>query len=79
MSFTVEIDETCSEVVILDTDGNDKDVTVIIRDDDKVFIRQQCPDSDRVDVIEMNWRMLLSLIAAANCDDGIYHIEMIYD
>ena len=52
-SFTVEIDGTCSEVVILDTEGNDKDVTVIIRDDDKVFIRQQCPDSHRVDVIEM--------------------------
>ena len=75
MTFTVEIEGNSSEVILLDTDGNDKDVHVIIRDDDKVFIRQQDPDSDRVDVIEMNWQMLLSLIASANCEEGIYHIE----
>ena len=75
MTFTVEIEGNSSEVMLLDTDGNDKDVHVIIRDDDKVFIRQQDPDSDRVDVIEMNWQMLLSLIASANCEEGMYHIE----
>ena len=75
-SFTVEIDGTCSEVVILDTEGNDKDVTVIIRDDDKVFIRQQCPDSHRVDVIEMTWPMLAALTSSIHCEEGMYHIEL---
>ena len=75
MPFTVEIDEICSEIVLLDTEGADKDVTVLIRDDDKVFIRQQCPDSDRVDVIEMNRQMLVGLSKSLYCDEGMYHLE----
>ena len=75
MPFTVEIDENTSEIVILDTEGNDKDVVVLIRDDDKVFIRQQCPESDRVDVIEMNWPMLVALAGSLECEPGLYHLE----
>ena len=75
MTFTVEIDSSSSEIVLLDTDGNDKDVTVIIRDDDKVFIRQECPESNRVDVVEMNWQMLVGLSQSIFCEDGMYHLE----
>ena len=76
MTFTVEIDSSSSEIVLLDTDGNDKDVTVIIRDDDKVFIRQECPESNRVDVIEMNWQMLVGLSQSIFYEEGMYHVEM---
>ena len=76
MTFTVEIDSSSSEIVLLDTDGNDKDVTVIIRDDDKVFIRQECPDSNRVDVVEMNWQMLVGLSQSIFYEEGIYHVEL---
>ena len=76
MTFTVEIDSSSSEIVLLDTDGNDKDVTVIIRDDDKVFIRQECPESNRVDVVEMNWQMLVGLSQSIFYEEGIYHVEL---
>ena len=76
MTFTVEIDSSSSEIVLLDTDGNDKDVTAIIRDDDKVFIRQGCPESNRVDVIEMNWQMLVGLSQSIFYEEGMYHVEM---
>ena len=76
MTFTVEIDSSSSEIVLLDADGNDKDVTVIIRDDDKVFIRQECPESNRVDVIEMNWQMLVGLSQSIFYEEGMYHVEM---
>lgn len=75
MTFTVEIEGNTSEVVILDTSGQDKDVVVLIRDDDKVFIRQQDPDTDRVDVIEMDWKMFNALVMSIHCDDGTYHLE----
>ena len=76
MTFTVEIDSSSSEIVLLDTDGNDKDVTVIIRNDDKVFIRQECPESNRVDVVEMNWQMLVGLSQSIFYEEGIYHVEL---
>ena len=75
MPFTVEIDGQSSEIVLLDTEGTDKDVTILVRDDDKVFIRQQCPESDRVDVIEMNWQMLVHLY---NIDSYQTHLSLIH-
>ena len=75
MPFTVEHLSDCSEIVLLDTEGHDKDVTVLVQGDDKVFIRQQDPVSGRVDVIEMNWQMLVGLSQSIFCEDGMYHLE----
>ena len=77
MAFTVEVEGSTSEIVLLDTEGNDRDVTVLIRDDDKVYLRQQCPDSDRVDVVEMTWPMLCALSMSLDCDPGMYHLDTI--
>ena len=75
MPFTVEHLSDCSEIVLLDTEGHDKDVTVWVQGDDRVFIRQQDPVSGRVDVIEMNWQMLVALSQSIFCEDGMYHLE----
>ena len=75
MPFTVEHLSDCSEIVLLDTEGHDKDVTVLVQGDDKVFIRQQDPVSGRVDVIEMNRQMLVGLSQSIFCEDGMYHLE----
>lgn len=58
MTFTVEVQGNCTEVTIMDMNGTDKDVRVMIQDDNKVYIQQYCPSSNRVDVIDMDWPML---------------------
>ena len=76
MTFSVEIHSDCTEITLLDMTGQDKDVKVLIQPDDKVYIRQQCPRTDHVDVIEMTWQMLASLSAALHCEDGVYSIVL---
>ena len=76
MTFTVEIHSNCSEITVLDTTGADKDVKVLIQDDDKVYIQPQCPESNRVDVVEMDFQMLCSIAESLTCEPGMYAIEL---
>ena len=49
---------------------------VLIQDDDKVYIQQQCPESNRVDVVEMDFQMLCSIAESLTCEPGMYAIEL---
>ena len=59
----------------MDMEGTDKDVKVMIMDDDKVYIQQHCPRTQRVDVIDMDWQMLYALSKSLDCSPGLYSLK----
>ena len=74
--FTVEHHTDSTEIVLMDTaQCKDKDVRVFIQGDDRVYLRQECLDSQRVDVVEMDWKMLVCLAQSLGCDEGFYTLE----
>ena len=72
MTFSVEIESDYTDIVLLDPTGNDNDVTVSITDDGDVWLRHQCPDTDQVDLILMNYSMLTDLMAALESTQGVF-------
>jgi len=73
--FTVEIEGRSSEIVTLDDTGYQDDVTVIIDDDDKVFLIQHEMDTDFTSVIEMSYNQLQDIFHAMDCPAGSYRVQ----
>ena len=72
MTFSVEIESDYTDIVLLDPTGCDNDVVVSITDDGDVFMRTQCPETDQVDLILMNYSMLTDLVAALEQTEGVF-------
>lgn len=72
MTFSIEIEPDYTDVVLLDPTGNDNDVIVTLDEGGDVWIRHQCPETDKVDLILMTYSMLTDLIEAMNKPEGVY-------
>ena len=72
MTFSVEHIDDYTDIVLLDPTGADNDVTVTVDQDGDVWFRTQCPESDHVDLIQMNYSMLTDLVAALDQTEGVF-------
>lgn len=72
MTFSVEHFPDYTDVVLLDPSGNDNDVVVTFDETGEVWFRHQCPETDHVDLILMNYSMLTDLVAALDLEEGLY-------
>ncbi len=71
MTYTVEHIDDYTDVVILDPTGSDNDLVVTICEDGEVWLRQQCPETDHVDLILITYSMLQDLNNSMNTPEGL--------
>ena len=66
-----------TQIVLLDPTGDDNDVEVTLDSDSQVWIRQECTETGKVDLVLMDWKMLQDLVVALQSEDGVYVTEYI--
>ncbi len=71
MTFSVEYDNQEIDIILLDPTGCDNDCQVTIVGKE-VWIRQQCPETDQVDLILISYSMLTDLATAINKPEGVF-------
>ena len=70
--FTIETEYDCTVVTSLDEGGRMEDIEVFL-DEDRVYISQLLPDSDRTQVLEISYQQWLDVMVAMDLPDGAYH------
>ena len=70
--FTIETAYDCSVVTSLDEAGCLEDIEVVL-DEERVYISQLLPDSDRAQVLEISYQQWLDVLVAMDLPDGAYH------
>ena len=72
LPFSVEHNEDHSTVIILDRSGKDEDVEITFDDDGYVWFRQITENDEYVGLICMHEEMFKDLLAAIDCEPGVY-------
>ena len=70
--FTVEIESNYTKVVSVDADGKFEDVEMYLEDDGTCFIRQFSEELREFQLIAINYKQVLDLLASLDSDDGAY-------
>jgi hypothetical protein len=74
--FTVEIESNYTKVVSVDADGKFEDVEMYLEDDGTCFIRQFCDELNEFQLIAINYKQVLDLMASLDAHDGVYITEV---
>ena len=70
--FTVEIEYDYVKIVSVDADGKFEDVEMYLEDDGTCFIRQFSEELREFQLIAINYKQVLDLLASLDSDDGAY-------
>ncbi len=70
--FTVEIESDYVKIVSVDADGKFEDVEMYLEDDGTCFIRQFSEELNEFQLIAINYKQVLDLLASLDSDDGAY-------
>ena len=70
--FTVEIESDYVKVVSIDADGKFEDVEMYLEDDGTCFIRQFSDELREFQLIAINYKQVLDLMASLDAHDGVY-------
>jgi hypothetical protein len=70
--FTVEIESDYVKIVSVDADGKFEDVEMYLEDDGTCFIRQFSEELREFQLIAINYKQVLDLLASLDSDDGAY-------
>jgi len=70
--FTVEIESNYTKVVSVDADGRFEDVEMYLEDDGTCFVRQFSEELREFQLIAINYKQVLDLLASLDSDDGAY-------
>ena len=77
MTYSVEFEPDYTHIVLLDPTGSDNDLQVDICNND-VWLRQECIETGKVDLILITHSMLEDLVAALDSPEGMYEIVKRY-
>ena len=70
--FTVEIESDYVKIVSVDADGKFEDVEMYLEDDGTCFIRQFSEELNEFQLIAINYKQVLDLLASLDSNDGAY-------
>ena len=70
--FTVEIESDYVKVVSVYADGKFEDVEMYLEDDGTCFVRQFSEELREFQLIAINYKQVLDLLASLDSDDGAY-------
>ena len=70
--FTVEIESDYVKIVSVDADGKFEDVEMYLEDDGTCFVRQFSEELREFQMIAINYKQVLDLLASLDSDDGAY-------
>lgn len=70
--FTVEIESDYVKIVSVDADGKFEDVEMYLEDDGTCFVRQFSEELNEFQLIAINYKQVLDLLASLDSDDGAY-------
>jgi len=70
--FTVEIESDYVKIVSVDADGKFEDVEMYLEDDGTCFIRQFSEELREFQLIAINYKQVLDLLASLDSEDGAY-------
>lgn len=70
--FTVEIEPDYVKVVSIDSDAKFEDVEMYMEDKGTCFIRQFCEELQEFQLIVLNYKQVLDLLASLDSGDGSY-------
>ena len=70
--FTVEIESDYVKIVSVDADGKFEDVEMYLEDDGTCFVRQFSEELREFQLIAINYKQVLDLLASLDSDDGAY-------
>ena len=70
--FTVEIESDYVKIVSVDADGKFEDVEMYLEDDGTCFVRQFSEELREFQLIAINYKQVLDLLASLDSDDGTY-------
>ena len=74
--FTVEIESDYVKVVSIDSDGKFEDVEMYLEDDGTVFVRQFSDELNEFQLLAINYKQVLDLMASLDAHDGVYITEV---
>ena len=77
MTYTVEIESDYTHIVVLDSTGADNDLTIDICDNSDVYLRQECLETGKVDLILITYSMLVDLSSSLGSEEGMFETELI--
>ena len=75
--FTVEIESDYVKIVSVDADGKFEDVEMYLEDDGTCFIRQFSEELREFQLIAINYKQVLDLLASLDSEDGTYVTSVI--
>jgi len=75
--FTVEIESDYVKNVSVDADGKFEDVEMYLEDDGTCFIRQFSEELREFQLIAINYKQVLDLLASLDSEDGTYVTSVI--
>jgi hypothetical protein len=70
--FTVEIESDYVKIVSVDADGKFEDVEMYLEDDGTCFVRQFSEELREFQLIAINYKQVLDLLASLDSEDGAY-------
>ena len=70
--FTVEIESDYVKIVSVDADGKFEDVEMYLEDDGTCFVRQFSEELNEFQLIAINYKQVLDLLASLDSNDGAY-------
>lgn len=70
--FTVEIESDYVKIVSVDADGKFEDVEMYLEDDGTCFVRQFSEELREFQLIAINYKQVLDLLASLDSEDGTY-------
>ena len=73
--FTIEHENDNTLIVVIDEEGEQEDLLVILHDTDKVAIAQWSDDSDCYLGTFVTYAMLQDIAKALDLPEGVYHKE----
>jgi hypothetical protein len=75
--FTVEIESDYVKIVSVDADGKFEDVEMYLEDDGTCFVRQFSEELREFQLIAINYKQVLDLLASLDSEDGTYVTSVI--
>ena len=70
--FTVEIESDYVKIVSIDASAKFEDVEMYLEDDGTCFIRQFSDELNEFQLIAINYKQVLDLMASLDAHDGVY-------
>ena len=75
--FTVEIESDYVKIVSVDADGKFEDVEMYLEDDGTCCVRQFSEELREFQLIAINYKQVLDLLASLDSEDGTYVTSVI--